>query len=518
MTFLIFIGRIFSLPIILIKHLFGRADGPTKLRLLFEDLGGVYVKLGQVLAMRFDILPFSYASGLLDLLDSAKIVENEKMFAVFEKETGKKIEDVFGRVEPEPVGSASFAQVYKASLGGENVAVKIQKPDSEKFIKADLFFLKAVFYFFDFLGILKSVPFKEVLIRLKKWLADELDYRIEAENNKILYDHAKKHNLENVVIPKNYSEFATKKILVQEFIDGSQVKKIMVYLQTRPEDLKKALAEKNIDLLKASNAFVGDLMRQYFIDGFFHADPHPANLMIFPESRIGFIDFGIIGRSNYDNSGLLRFIQGAVELDFRQSAEGIVEFLNERLMREYGEVIESDQKIQKTYETVLEFVTSRLTEDMAPILKDWNFFAGAKDADIAKRSSARAFLRIAKAVEKYKLGFPQDVIAFLRSLVIIDMVCLRLDNNFNMVQAVKIFFERHTAEDIKNKTPEHQEETARLNTLESLSLSGVSPEKEGETSTRIEEHHYAARERLMNIITALAEKYPELYDRIKEVS
>ena len=517
MFVLIFLSRIFSIPAILIKNFLRHKNGPERLRSVLEELGGVYIKLGQILAMRFDILPIDYASGLLDLLDSAAPVENEKMFAVFEKETGKKIKEVFNELDEAPVGTASFAQVYRGQWGDEAVAIKIQKPDVQKYVKADLFFLKFVFSIAEFLGILRSVSMKEVGAQLEEWLEDELDYTIEAGNNRILYDHAQRHKLENTVIPKAYEQLTTKKILVQEFIFGSQVKKIMVYLETRPQELKKILDERKIDLFKASNAFVYDLMRQYFIDGFFHADPHPANLMIFPESRIGFIDFGIIGRSKYDSTGLLRFIQGAVELDFRQSAEGIVEFLNERLMRDYGEVMEGDHKTQKTYETVLEFITRRLTEDMAPIIKDWNFFTGRKDANIAERSSARAFLRIAKTIEKYGLKFPSDVIAFLRSLVIIDMVCLRLDNNFNMVQAAKIFFEHNTPEDIRNKAPEHQEETAQLNTLESLSLSGDTPEKEGETSTRIEEKHYAARERLINTITALAEKYPELYNEIKDL-
>ena len=485
--------------------------------MLFEELGGVYIKLGQILAMRFDILPAKYAMELLEILDNVRPVDTGKMFAVFEEETGKKISEVLNKVDEVPLGTASFAQVYKGLWGDNDVVIKIQKPESEKYIKADLFFLKIIFFFADLFGVLKSVSLKEVLSQLEEWLEDELDYRIEAQNNKIIYEHAQKHKLENVIVPKAYPELTTKKVFLQEFMAGSQVKKIMVYLEARPDDLKKVLEERNIDLLLAANSFVGDLMRQYFIDGFFHADPHPANLMIFPESRIGYVDFGIIGRSNYDNSGLLRFIKGAVDLDFRQSAEGIVEFLNQRLMKEYGEVIESDEKTQKIYETTLEFITGRLTEDIAPIMKDWHFFTGRKEAGISERSSARAFLKVAKTIEKYKLKFPSDVIAFLRSLVIIDMVCLRLDNNFNMVRAAEIFFERHSLEDVKNKAPEHIEETANLNTLESLRMNGAIPEKEGEVSAKIEEKQYAARERLMNIIAALAEKYPELYNEIKNI-
>ncbi len=175
MIFLVFIGRLFSLPAVLIKYFLKRADGPTRLRLILEELGGVYIKLGQILAMRFDILPINYARGLMDILDNVKPVSDERMFDVFEKEAGKKLEEVFERIERRPIGSASFAQVYKGVLNGENIVVKIQKPESDKYIKADLLFLKLAFFFIDFWGILKSVSSKEILIQLKEWLSDELD-------------------------------------------------------------------------------------------------------------------------------------------------------------------------------------------------------------------------------------------------------------------------------------------------------------------------------------------------------
>ena len=475
------------------------------------------MKLGQILAMRFDIMPMRYATALLDLLDDAKRVDNEKMFAVFEKETGKKINDVFNKVDEIPLGTASFAQVYKGLWGDNEVVIKIQKPESEKYIQADLAFLRFLLPLARFFGSLKSVPPKEILAQLEEWLEDELDYTAEAQNNKILYDHAKRHKLENVAIPKIYTELATKRVLVQEFLAGSQVKKIMVYLNTRPDDLKKILNERNIDLFKAANAFIYDLMRQYFIDGFFHADPHPANLMIFPESKIGFIDFGIIGRSNYDNIGLLRFIKAATELDFRECAEGLADFLNQRVMRDYGDMIESDPQMQKIYETVLNFVTRRLAEDLAPIVKDWNFFTGRKDASISERSSSRAFLRIARTIEKYGLRFPPDVIGFLRSLLIVDMVCLKLSEDFDMVKAARVFFERHTIEEVQAQAPQHRQETAQLNELESLRIVEIAPEKEGAALDVAGEKRYASKEKMMNLIAALAEKYPELYNELKEV-
>ena len=517
MLVLIFIGRIFSLPLIFLKYAFRRIDGPTRFRLILEELGGVYLKLGQILAMRFDLMPLQYALALLDLLDNTRPVDNPTMFQIFEKETGKKMEEMFDSVVQEPIGTASFAQVYKGWLSGQAVAIKIQKPSSAKYIKADLASLKMIAAVAGLFVSLRSVPIKEIIVQLEEWLEDELDYTIEAANNKILYEHAKRHRLENVIVPKIYTELATPKVMIQEFLSGSQAKRIIVYLETRPDDLKKILDERNIDLLKAGNAFIYDLMRQYFMDGFFHADPHPANLMIFPESKIGYVDFGIIGRSQSDNIGLLKFIKAATELDFSGCASGIIEFLDQRAQKEFGDLLMSDEKTQKTYETVLDFITRRLTEDMATIIKDWHFASGRVGLSLSERSSARAFLKIAKAVEKYVLKFPPDVIAFLRGLVIIDMVCLKLDKNFDMVKAAKIFFEHQTIEEVRLQTPEHRQETSELETLESLHLSQSAPEREEGTITRLKEKRYAAKEKLMHLVTALAEKYPELYNEIKDI-
>lgn len=528
MTFFIFIGRVFSLPIIFVKYAIQRTyadeagrkiklDNPERLRLVFEDLGGVFMKFGQILAMRFDILPLRYAMALLNLLDNARPVANAEMFQIFREEAGKDIKEVFENINEKPLATASFAQVYEADYQGQKVIVKIQKPLVQKYIKADIALLKFLSYFIDKIGLLKAVSMKEVVWQLKEWLKDELDYTIEAHNNEVLYEHAQKHKLEEVVIPKVYPALTTKKVLVQEFLTGSQVKKIIVYLATRPEDVKKILDERNINLLEASNRFIRDLMRQFFIDKYAHADPHPANLFIFPESKIGYIDFGIIGKSIYDNYGLLRFIKGATDLDFALAGEGIVEFADTRFSKELGDVLNEDQKTKDIYEKTLAFISQKLSQDMTPIIKDWHFFTGNKTLNLSKRSSAVAFFKIVKAAEKYKIKFPPDVIAFIRSLVIIDMVCLKLTSDFDMVKAAKTFFDKYSLEGIKEMGAEHAEEIVELKDFAALYADRVLPEKAGAAATMTEEKRYANKERFMGIVSALAEKYPELYNEIKEV-
>lgn len=517
MNIFILIKRIFIIPVIFLKYTIKRSfvdefgekqklTNPTRLRFVFQDLGGVFMKFGQILAMRFDILPMDYAVSLLNLLDNAPKVSDEKMFHIFKNETGKDIGEVFSNFTATSIATASFAQVYKGTYNGEVVIIKIQKPNARKYIKSDLLLLGFLTIIIDWVGILKAVSMQEVLFQLKEWLREELDYTIETCNNQTIYDHVKKHKLKNVIIPKVYHEFATKKVLVQGFLNGFQVNKTINNLIKNPEKTKRVLKENNIDPLEVANLFIRDIMRQYFIDGFFHADPHPANLMIFPENKIGYMDFGIIGKLENDNHGMLKYIRGSANLEFHLAARGIVEFIECRIRKELGETL-NRKSFKRAFDIILNFVTEQLTEDFKPVINDWHFHTGNKKSNLKQRSSAVFFLKVVKSVEKYHMKFPPDVIAFIRALLIIDMVCLKLSDDFSMVKAVNSFFESHSLDKVKVMSEEHMEEMERLHEIIYTSRS----------NEYIKDKEYGAKERFVDIAYALAEKYPDLYNKMKGI-
>lgn len=516
MQLFILIERIFIIPFVLLKYLIKRKyidqlgiqrtiSNPIRLRMMFEGLGGVFMKFGQILAMRFDLLPINYASELLNLLDNANRVPNDKIFNIFLNETGRDIQDVFDDLNKIPIATASFAQVYKGAYNGESVVIKIQKPNIEKYIFSDL----ALLYFFtlivDWTGILKAVSMNDVMFQLKEWLRDELDYTIEASNAKILYEHIKRHRLENVIVPKTYHELTTKRVLVQEFLDGFQVNKVINKLITCPKDIKHILKEKDIDLLEVSNLFIRDLMRQYFIDGIFHADPHPANLIIFPKNKIAYIDFGIIGKLKYNNFELLRYIKGVSELEFKTAADGMVNFIETYIRGELGSIAD-DKKIKTFCDIILRFVAYKLTEDFKPIINDWHFRTGNKDMDLTERSSATAFMKMVKAIEKYHMKLPQDVIAFIRTLLIIDMVCLKMANDFNMINAIQSFFNSYSLEKVEISSAIHMKEMRKIHEVRQTK----------ENLENNKERGYIMKERFIDIAYILTEKYPELYNKIKK--
>lgn len=482
--------------------------------MILENLGSVFVKLGQILAMRLDLLPQKYALALWDLFDEEAPILNEEMFFIFKKETGKEIKDVFEEIEEKPLAVASFGQVYKVKLNGERAVIKILKPGVETYIRADLIVLKFLALIIDAFGLLKAVTVKEIIHQLENWLKEELDYRAEAKNTEIIYEHTiKKHRLADVIVPKIYSEYTTKRILVQEFIEGYPANKLILALEKNPEKTRKILMEKHINLAKIADDFLVDLMRQYFIDGFFHADPHPANLMISAHSKIGYVDFGIVGRPEYGRIPLLRFIKAAAEQDFESGARSFCDFGYQVLAPDIEILIERSERYFLIYNKIFEFIAKKLLLDIKHLSEEWYLNSGNSDLPPAKRSSAVAFFKIIKQAEKYKIKLPLEAIAFFRALAIIDMVCIKLNKNFSMPSAIKLFFARHNIKEIERIAEKHFEEKEELATA----FYAKSAEETEETRLKEEEKYYILREKFQNFVVFLIEKYPELREEIKEL-
>ena len=513
------LGRIVSILFIGLKYsIFIKEDREVKFKLILQNLGGIFVKLGQILAMRFDILPSKYAYSLWDLFDKESPLSNEEVFYVFKSETGKDIKQEFDYLEEKPIAVASFAQVYKAIHKGEQIVIKIQKPNIKYYIKADLFFLKFIAFILDTLGVLKAITVKEVIIQLEHWLKDELDYRIEANNNQIIYKHIKeKHNLENVFSPRIYWNYVTEKVLVQEFINGYSVNELILDIEKNKEKTEKYLKEESIDLKIVAEEFLIDIMRQYFVDGFFQADPHPANLFVLPKNKIAWIDFGIIGRPGHKRIWLLKFLKAAIENDHIKEAKSFVNFGHQLIERQIELLRTRDEKNFLVYSKVLEFISDKLAQDFKPILDDWNNSVGNKNLLISKKSSAVFFLKVIKAAEKYKIKLPKEVIAFIRALLIIDMVCLKMSDEFSMPKAIKMFFERYKLDKIEKDEEKHFKEKQYLYVASINPIKELSRELEEEARLKQEEEYYDANEKFRDLVLVLIDKHPQLYKLIKDL-
>jgi len=254
---------------------------PQRVRRTLEDLGPTYIKLGQILSTRPDLLPPQYIIELAKLLDDAAPVSVDEIKPVVEKELGAPIAVLFASFSEVPMASASIGQVHEAVLpDGTPVVVKVQRPGIQQMVHADLNLLRSQARFLEARSeTLRQYGLSELLDEFAQALLDELDYVAEGRNVDMLGDILKR---EGVVSPDVYWELTTGRVITLSRLDGVKLGDTDV-LKARGYDLK-AIADRIVRLY----------LTLVFRDGVFHADPHPANIMVCGD-KIGLIDFGVIG-------------------------------------------------------------------------------------------------------------------------------------------------------------------------------------------------------------------------------
>ncbi|MCX9024941.1 MAG: AarF/ABC1/UbiB kinase family protein [Candidatus Methanoperedens sp.] len=254
-----------------------------RLRLAFEELGPTFIKFGQILSTRHDLIPEEYIRELSKLQDRVPPFEFIEAKKMIEKELGKNLDEIFSEFDEKPIASASIGQVYRGRLStGEEVAVKVMRPGIEEIIENDLLILMSMARFFEkhvkASKFFNPVGFVEEFSRVMR---QEIYYTHEAKNADKFYKNFT--GIMTVRIPKIYWKCTTKHVLTQEYMEGFKITDI-AKIEEAGLDRKKV----SIDL---SNAY----LKMIFEDGFYHADPHPGNILVSPEGVIIFLDFGMAG-------------------------------------------------------------------------------------------------------------------------------------------------------------------------------------------------------------------------------
>ena len=277
-------------------------SGPEQLRMLIEDLGPTFVKFGQILADRPDVLSERIRSELKKLQSQVVPFDNNTALNLIENELGKKIPHLFDWISPSCIASASIGQVYQARLkNGEEVIIKIQRPHIEHTIKLDIKLMRLMSAWF-----VKSYPkyaymdLSGFVDEFAQQISNEMDYINEMEN---MTRFAKMfENDPTVHIPRTYPEYTTRRLLIMEQIKGISPDHI--------DELKKAGYDLHAIAVNGANA----LLKMIMEEGFFHADPHPGNIFIMPGNVVCFIDFGMVGtlrprEMNFIANFLINFVR-----------------------------------------------------------------------------------------------------------------------------------------------------------------------------------------------------------------
>jgi len=292
-----------------------RPPVPVLLRRAFERMGATYIKLGQLIASSPSLFPEKYVQEFQKCLDRTHPVPFRQMKKILTGELGRRyLKTIFSEIETEPLASASIAQVYAARLvTGEDVVIKIQRPDVEDILATDLNFLLIAANILEFIVPgLKHASLTGVVSEIRRTVKEECDFIEEAKNIKIFSDFLKRTGNTNVVTPRVYHHASSRRVLTMERLYG-------IPLNDR-EQLLRSTDQPHRILGAAFKTWMESVTKCEL----FHADLHAGNLLILPDGRVGFIDFGIVGRiSKKTKEGVKSLIRALIMIDHKALAESM---------------------------------------------------------------------------------------------------------------------------------------------------------------------------------------------------
>lgn len=373
-----------------------------KLRMAFEELGPTFIKLGQMLSQRPDLVPHAFMMELEKLQDTVTPVSFEEMRKTFEGECiCPKFEDhdrfcyhcndilsIFEEFDQTPIASASLAQVYRAKFRGEKVAIKALRPNVIDLINLDLMIIYDMRGLMTrLLGFSRDFNFEEFIDEFRMMLMREIDYRQEAINAEKFRENFA--GIEDVKIPKIYWKPSREKVLVMEYIEGKKIADAM----RDPGLDRKAIAEK----------IARNSLKQFYLDGFFHADPHPGNVWIVEKDKIAYLDFGAFGKIDEKLRENIQLLFWAM---YKRDVELATKYF--LMLGEYKAV-----DIQK------------LKWDLDDIITRYHI----RDAPQTRQSDS--FVNLAK---EHSIKLPRIFSLFERALILTESMCLELDPDFHIME------------------------------------------------------------------------------------
>ena len=371
-----------------------KLSGNERIRMIFEELGPTFIKLGQIISSRPDLVPVDLVHELSKLQDKVHPFEYEQVEAIIVSEFGKPCKDVFNTMEKIPLASASIGQVHKATLkNGKGVVVKIQRPGIKKIIEIDLQII-------HHLASLMETHVKEVALHkpvriveeFAKTIGKELDYSIEATSMQRIADQFKDDS--TIHIPMVYTDQSTSKVLTMEYIQGIKISEI--------EEIDKAGFDRKIITRRGADF----IMKQVFENGFFQADPHPGNIFVTEGNVISPVDFGMTG-----------FVTRTAREFFVELLHSIAIGNTRLLTRLLFELTEYDKR--PNFESLERELSDFLAMYTSKPLKD-----------IKTSAMINQGLEICG---QYGIKVPPDFFLMIKAFVAVEGIAKKLDPDFNLI-------------------------------------------------------------------------------------
>jgi ubiquinone biosynthesis protein len=410
------------------RHQYISLTHPERLRLAFEELGPTFVKLGQMLSTRPDIIPPEYIAELEKLQNRVAPLPTEVIKNIIQTDMKKPLSEIFTSFEDQPLAAASLAQVHRATIDGKTVAVKVQRPNITEIIDADLDIMQTLAQLME--RYLRWSYFLNPVALVKEFshnIRRELDFRIEADNMRLYARNLS--GTEWVHVPEvYYRDCCTQRVIIMEYIEGIQI-----------SDIERLVAE-GYDLKVIAHRGIELGFRTILEHGFFHADPHPGNIIILPGNVICLLDYGMMGTlsPNY-RTKLRKLLFYVINDDEKRTSRSLLGLM------EYSEIMD----------------TERLETDVSSILQEYSH-ASLRDIQIGP-----LLFKFLELLRVYKARFPSHLIWLCKTVATVEDVAHRLDPGLDVIDILRPYTRRLLRQTLN---PARQTRELGLALMDSLEL------------------------------------------------
>ena len=396
-----------------------------RLREALERVGGTFVKFGQQIAMRIDMVPWEYCIELSKMLDRMRPFPVEQALEAVERAAGRPWQDVFSVFDPVPVGSASVACVFQATLkNGTKVAVKVRRPGIGSVFMADFRVMDWLFGLVEALTIVRPGFTKNVRREFRDTLLEELDFRKEAQFQHIYRRNVrKKAKRDFFTAPSVHFELSNDEVIVQEYVTGMWLWELISAVESRSPEGQARMRELNIDPGLVARRIMWASFWSMDENLFFHADPHPANIVIGQDSKVTFVDFGSCGSFNNEQRWAVLRMVAAMEADDAEGmARAVIKLTEPFPPMDVAALI---REAKEEYIRVL-----------------YTFRTKAKHTEWWERTSARQWLAMVKTARKFNLPINLHTLRMIRATLLYDTLVMRLDRTFDRYDAYDKFLKQ----------------------------------------------------------------------------
>lgn len=394
-----------------------RPRAPSLLRSYFEACGGVFIKVGQFLAMRYDLLPVPWCRELARLLDRLPPVPVERLVPIIERDIGLPVATAFASLDPVAIGSASLAQVHRATLpAGDQVVVKVMRPDTERMFRTDFVYLQG------YAWVLGHMPFIDrgiasILREVIDLTRRELDFRSEALNmvemRRLMLEDEIDHDA-----PVLYPALSGPNTITMEYIEGPSVSQMLRAVDERDHARLETWAAQGITPRRAAHLILRSVLEQTMHHRQFQADPHASNMIMRPGGTLCWVDFGVMG------------------------------WLDERLWHQQLSlrIAIAEQRLQRATEILVTMFSpvsrsqvERFEHDVKEYLRDWVRATRNPMATIPEKSTGVLFLNLMRASRRAGMRVPSGLTSLIRTIMVADVITLRLDPDLDWLPSMQAF-------------------------------------------------------------------------------